>query len=276
MTYFGFLLIFLCIPLLIMSLVTQRDQHAGRNTVLTIDPCAVCTAIGLHIILALVYTTPWDNYLVATGVWYYNPALVTGLTLGWVPIEEYTFFIVQTALAGFWWWFLARRNLPLAGFQPSMGLRLASLIIPTVTWLVSVGFLLTGWRPATYFALECVWALIPIGIQLFFGADILWHHRRLVGLTILPLTIYLSLADALAIGSGTWTIALGQSFNLFIGALPVEELLFFLLTNTLIAFGITLLLAPESRTRAAELKQHFGGTKSILAREFIHHSKPDN
>lgn len=254
MTYFGFLLVFVCIPLLMMAFHAQRDRHTNA---LTLDPCAVCYAIVLHIALALLYTTPWDNYLVATGVWYYNPALVTGLVLGWVPIEEYTFFVVQTALAGFWWWFLARRLLPVAVFRASLGLRLASLLPPAVIWLVSVALLASGWKPATYLALECVWALIPISIQLFFGADILWHHRRLVILTILPLTLYLSLADSFAIGSGTWTIAPGQSFNLFIGSLPVEELIFFLLTNTLIAFGITLLLAPESRTRAIELKRRF-------------------
>ena len=255
MTYFGFLLVFVCIPLVIMAFVAQRDQRAGRNTVLTLDPCAVCNAILIHIGLALAYTTPWDNYLVATGVWYYNPNLVTGVVLGWVPIEEYTFFIVQTALAGYWWWFMARRILPVTGFSASMGIRLASLILPAVIWFASAAFLAAGWKPATYFALECVWALIPISIQLFFGADILWHHRRLVALTIVPLTLYLSLADAVAIGSGTWTIAPGQSFNLFIGPLPVEELLFFTLTNTLIGFGVTLLLAPESRARAVELKQ---------------------
>lgn len=252
MTYFGFLLVFVCTPLLMMAFVAQRDR---RTNALTLDPCAVCYAILLHIGLALLYTTPWDNYLVATGVWYYNPRLVTGLVLGWVPIEEYTFFVVQTALAGFWWWFLARRILPVTAFTASTGIRLASLILPAVAWLVSAAFLAAGWKPATYFALECVWALIPISIQLFFGADILWHHRRLVALTILPLTLYLSFADSFAIGSGTWTIAPGQSLNLFIGALPIEELVFFLLTNTLIAFGITLLLAPESRARAVELKQ---------------------
>lgn len=253
MTYFAFLLVFICIPLLVMAFVALRDQRAGRNLPLTLDPCAICSAIVLHIALALLYTTPWDNYLVATGVWYYNPALVTGLVLGWVPIEEYTFFIVQTALAGFWWWFLARRIAPPAArFQPAMRLRLASLFLPALVWCASIGFLVTDWKPATYFALECAWALIPIGIQLFFGADILWHHRRLVALTILPLTLYLSFADSLAIASGTWTIAPGQSFNLYIGTLPVEELVFFLLTNTLISFGVTLLLAPESRARLAE------------------------
>ena len=250
MTYFGFLLIFVCIPLLVISLVTLRDQ---RNPSLTADPRAVCLAVGAHILLALVYTTPWDNYLIATGVWYYNPALVSGLKLGWVPIEEYTFFVVQTALAGFWWWFLARRNPPVAAFRPSMGIRLASLIVPAVVWFASIAFLAAKWKPATYFAFECAWALLPIIIQLSFGADILWHHRRLVALTILSLTTYLSLTDSLAIASGTWTIAPGQSFNLFLGALPIEELVFFVLTNTLIAFGLTLLLTPESRARATLL-----------------------
>jgi lycopene cyclase domain-containing protein len=70
-------------------------------------------------VIAVVYTTPWDNYLVATGVWWYDPQLVTGLVLGWVPIEEYTFFIVQPILAGLWLLMLMR-YLP-AGEQGSGG-----------------------------------------------------------------------------------------------------------------------------------------------------------
>ena len=29
--------------------------------------------------IAVVYTTHWDNYLVATRVWWYDPALVSGI-----------------------------------------------------------------------------------------------------------------------------------------------------------------------------------------------------
>ena len=80
----------------------------------------VWIAIGIHILLALIYTTPWDNYLVATGVWYYNPQLVTGIVFGYVPIEEYTFFVLETLFAGLWWWFLARRQNPkVEKFVPS-------------------------------------------------------------------------------------------------------------------------------------------------------------
>jgi lycopene cyclase domain-containing protein len=265
MTYFGFLLVFLCIPLLVMSLLTLRDQRTGRISLLTGDPCSVVFAIGLHILLAVVYTTPWDNYLVASGVWYYDPHLVTGVVLGWVPIEEYTFFVLQAAFAGLWWWFLARRQAPATDFRPSTNIRHTALGIVALAWGASLGLLISGWKPATYFVLESVWALIPIGIQLFFGADILWYRRRLVALTILPLTAYLSLTDALAIGAGTWTIAPGQSFNLFVGALPIEELIFFLFTNTLLAFGITLLLAPESRARLAQIRGRLGYTQLGLS-----------
>jgi hypothetical protein len=37
------------------------------------------------------------------------PGAGTGVVLGWVPLEEYTFFVVETILAGLWLLFLARR-----------------------------------------------------------------------------------------------------------------------------------------------------------------------
>jgi putative membrane protein len=105
-----------------------------------------------------------------------------------------------------------------------------------------------------------VWALPPIMLQVAFGADILWRHRLLVLTALLSVTAYLSAMDALAIGDGTWTIDPQQSLQVFVaGVLPVEELVFFLMTNTLIVFGVTLLLAVESGARipAALKKMRF-------------------
>ena len=107
MTYFGFLLRFLCIPILIFLLITFWDHKKHKPITGFRNGRAVWVGIVTHILLAVAYTTPWDNYLVATGVWYYNPDLVTGLVLGYVPIEEYTFFVLETILSGLWWWFLA-------------------------------------------------------------------------------------------------------------------------------------------------------------------------
>jgi lycopene cyclase domain-containing protein len=193
---------------------------------------------------------------VATGVWWYDLALVTGLTLGWVPIEEYTFFVLQPILGGLWLAFLARR-LELREGPSSLGdgrspaaLRIWLPILLGVVWLGMMVILVSGWQPGTYLALELAWALPPIALQLGFGADILWRYRRLVFLSIVPLTLYLSTADALAIGWGTWTIDPAQSLNVFLGGvLPIEEFIFFFLTNTLLTFGIVLVWARASHER---------------------------
>src|SRR5574341_552359 len=96
MTYFGFLLRFVFIPILILLAITFWDEKRGKQIHGFRNGRAVWVAIGIHIFLAVAYTTPWDNYLVATGVWYYNPELVMGILLGHVPIEEYTFFVAET------------------------------------------------------------------------------------------------------------------------------------------------------------------------------------
>ena len=137
MTYFGFLLRFLFIPILIFLAITLWDNRNNKQIIGFKNGRAVWRAIGIHILLAVVYTTPWDNYLVATGVWYDNPKLVTGLVIGYVPIEEYTFFVVETILSGLWWWFLARRlSPPTAEFKPNKRLVAISSITLILVWIM--------------------------------------------------------------------------------------------------------------------------------------------
>jgi lycopene cyclase domain-containing protein len=250
-TYFGFLALFLIIPLAVLGVLTWRDHRRGITLPFDLQNYPAWMVLVAHVIVAVIYTTPWDNYLVATAVWWYDPALVTGLTIGWVPIEEYTFFILQTFLAGLWLLYLARRMRfdtgPIARAQQ---IRVISTSVLGLLWLISVGMLVSGWPPGTYLALILVWALPPIILQTIFGADILWRHRRLVLVALLPPLIYLSVADVLAISAGTWTISPAQSLNIYLaGYLPVEEFLFFLITTTLVVFGITLVLARESQSR---------------------------
>ena len=115
-----------------------------------------------------------------------------------------------------------------------------------IIWLGAVAIWLAGWQPGTYLGLELGWMLPPIILQLAVGADVLWHQRRLVAPALLPPMLYLVVADALAIGSGTWTIAPAQSTGVMLGGvLPLEELIFFGLTNVLIVFGMMLFLAID-------------------------------
>jgi lycopene cyclase domain-containing protein len=256
MTYAQFLLYFLGFPIILLSLATWRDLRNQRRSPEGFRNMPGWLAIGTHGVLAVVYTTPWDNYLVATGVWFYNTRLVTGLTIGWVPIEEYVFFVLQTTMTGLWLMWLARR-LPTRQreLHQSLRIRIIAAIGVSSLWLLSLAGLFSAWQPFTYLGLILAWALPPLALQVAFGADILWRSRRLIGLALGSVSVYLGVMDSLAIQAGTWTIDPAQSLNIFLGgALPVEEFVFFLMTNLLIVFGITLLLSQESRQRWKKLK----------------------
>ena len=253
MTYFGFIVRFLLVPLVLLGALTLWDLRRGVGLPRGLRGGSAWIALALHGAVALLYTTPWDNYLVATRTWWYDPALVIGITLGWVPVEEYLFFVLQTLVTGLWLLYLARRLPVDGGFHPHpRRLRWVLAVIVGLLWLSAVIALVVGWRPGNYLGLQLVWGLPPLILQLAFGADILWRYRLLVLLALLPPTLYLSIADALAISSGTWTVNPARSLNLYLaGQLPVEEATFFLLTNMLIVFGMVLLLVYESRRHKA-------------------------
>ncbi|WP_420643870.1 lycopene cyclase domain-containing protein [Candidatus Leptofilum sp.] len=256
MTYFGFLGLFLVIPIIIMLGLTWRDARQGRQLPQRFASYSPWAILLLHLLMALAYTTPWDNYLVATSVWWYDRAKVTGIVLGYVPIEEYTFFILQPILTGLWLLFWLRRqpNHVETGWENGR-FRRTSLIILGILWLSMVYILMAGWAPGTYLALILAWALLPIMLQIGYGGDILWRHRRVVLLGLLPVTLFLAAVDALAIYDGIWTIDPAQTINWYLGGiLPFEEFLFFLITNVLIVFGMTLFLATESQKRLDQIK----------------------
>lgn len=265
MTYFGFLLRFVILPILFFLIIALWDEKRGKKISGFRNGRAVWVAIGIHVLLAVAYTTPWDNYLVATGVWYYNPELVTGLVIGYVPIEEYTFFVVETILAGLWWWFLARRFSPLlegeglgvrVKFTSNKQLVYVSTCLLVLLWLTFAYLFFFGNEKWTYLSITLFWALPPIILQFLFGADILWHYRKLVFLSILVPGTYLSLMDIVALSETTWSISPSQTTGvLFFGILPLEEVVFFFITNVLITFGMTLLLANVSRERFAGIKK---------------------
>ena len=260
MKYFGFLARFVVIPLAALTLLHFRDRQRGKRLPAALNAIPAEAALLGHVAVAVTYTTPWDNYLVATRVWWYDPKRVTGLVLGYVPIEEYTFFVLQTLLAGKWMLYLAK-HLPMNNAPPAhpLRVRIATTALLAALWGASVYNLLRGPKSRTYLSLTLSWALIPIMFQAAFGGDILWQHRRLVALGIVPTTLYLGAADAIAIEGGNWTISPEKTVNVKLGGkLPLEEGLFFLITNVLVTFGMTLVLSPQSQQRVpAVLRRYF-------------------
>jgi lycopene cyclase domain-containing protein len=249
-TYFGVLLRFIGIPMIVLAGVTASGLRRKGLPVQWRTWPWWGVLLG-HAAIALLYTTPWDNYLVANRIWWYDPQLVTGITLGWVPIEEYTFFVVQTLLTGLWLLFwMGRIEPPGRPFHPSRAGRWISVAALGLLWALWLALLLGGWTRGRYMALLLAWFLPPILLQIAFGADILWHHRRLIAAGLIPPFLYLCIVDGLAIYGGTWTINPENTVSLdLVGILPLEEVTFFLITNVLIVFGMVLMLATESHRR---------------------------
>ena len=98
MSYLQFLIIFLVVPIAILLLLLRgRIGHVpGR-------------ALALTMLVALVYTGPWDNAIVRNGVWSFGRGHVLNIVIGVVPIEEYLFYLLQVALTGLFTLWLLRR-----------------------------------------------------------------------------------------------------------------------------------------------------------------------
>jgi lycopene cyclase domain-containing protein len=251
MNYFSFLVLFIFVPIIVIFAILIYERRKGTGSPKYRGQWPVGFSFLVLVLIALAYTTPWDNYLVATQVWWYDPARVFGITLGWVPLEEYLFFILQPILVGLWMLILISSINPVHQRSVSaINLRLVSTISAAFLWIISLLLLFAGGPSANYLGLELAWALPAIILQLAFGADIIWRYRWLIFLAVVPLTLYLSLADTIAIQGGTWTISPTLSTGILLGGvLPLEEFIFFLLTNTLVAFGFVLIWSPESYRR---------------------------
>jgi lycopene cyclase domain-containing protein len=111
--------------------------------------------------------------------------------------------------------------------------------------------------PFTYLLMELGWALPVILLQWSLGHRTLRARRRAVGAAILIPTVYLTLADSLAIRRGIWTLSADLTLNLAPFGIPVEEALFFLLTNTMVVQGLALVREPD---------EPFGRARRLLGR----------
>ena len=108
-------------------------------------------------------------------------------------------------------------------------------------------------RQLTYLLLLLGWALPVIALHWLMGAPELRAHLRLLAVAILTPTVYLSLADAMAIDAGIWSISEELTLGWRIGTLVFEEAVFFFLTNVLVAQSIVLFLSHTARARAHHL-----------------------
>jgi lycopene cyclase domain-containing protein len=233
MSYLLFHLIFIIPPILLLgvTLPAPLREIGGRRAQL---------ALPLIAIVALTYTTPWDNYLVARNVWWYGAGRVLG-TIGYVPIEEYLFFVLQPLLTGLvFYHFYSRLDTPkkTASASSSWG---GFITFSAFTALGVISLLLGGPR-SLYSGLVLTWSCPLLAGMWLYGGEVLWAHRTVLSYAVGFSTLYLWAVDAIAIRLEIWTISQDATLGLKVGSLPLEEAIFFLVTNLLVGKGILLLL----------------------------------
>jgi lycopene cyclase domain-containing protein len=97
----------------------------------------------------------------------------------------------------------------------------------------------------TYLIYLGAWAAPVLALQWLAAAPELRERWRPLALATTLATVYLAAADRFALGSGIWEISPARSSGARILGLPLEELLFFALTNLMVVQSVALLVAPE-------------------------------
>ncbi|MFB6146878.1 MAG: lycopene cyclase domain-containing protein [Halobacteriaceae archaeon] len=230
LTYLQFDVLFLLVPVALLAVHRyQLDQVAGPS---------VRLGVPLLVVVALLYTTPWDSYLIDRGVWWYGDVASVQAWLWGVPAEELAFVCLQATMTGLWFGALrddADWTTAPTRRQRVVGVAAGGAVAGAGAWLLGV--------PGGYYlAAILLWAAPVLALQWGFGWPVLWHHRRTVAVGVLLPTAYLATVDAFAIASGLWVLSTVHTTGILIGGyLPVEEVTFFLVTNLFVVQGLILL-----------------------------------
>ncbi|MFK8139194.1 MAG: lycopene cyclase domain-containing protein [Bdellovibrionales bacterium] len=206
----------------------------------------------LLMLLAIVWTTPWDNYLLYKDVWWYGQDRVIG-TIGYVPYEEYFFFIIQCFFTG-GFFYLVQHFVGYKNLNKEDEASKTHLILPLVSAILfALGVFCLTTTSGFYLGLILAWVGPVFLVQQYFGSDILWKNRKLYFGTLLTSSIYLCFADAYAIWDGIWKISETYTIGVNFGVLPLEEALFFFCTNIMLLQGLILFSHPQMRARVTHL-----------------------
>ncbi|MFN3597879.1 MAG: lycopene cyclase domain-containing protein [Rubricoccaceae bacterium] len=235
MTYLQFHFVYI-LPVIVLLALLQARPMAG------IGARRALTWLGAILAIAFTYTTPWDNYLVYRDVWGYGPDRVLA-TIGYVPVEEYLFFLLQPILVGLFYFLLRGRGW-LAAPSKAMPAWFRPLAATVCLLLAALGavFLATPPENTLYMGLILAWALPVLAALFWIGGAKVWEDRRRVLAAVAVPTVWLWFADRMAIADGIWYIADATRLGIDPLGLPVEEATFFLVTSALCAVGLALFL----------------------------------
>ncbi|XP_074594288.1 uncharacterized protein LOC141849730 [Brevipalpus obovatus] len=222
--------IYLTLPIILFEWLLLRPFLNVFDTLKVVFVCA----------MALIYTIPWDNYIVYHNAWSYPGNRVLGV-IGWVPYEEYAFFIIQTVLTLLWTTMLMRWRIPCLFFNCNK--RSYSIIrwIPMLVFIAAASYGAARGIPGTktFYIGSLFWWIFPVITFMWYGAGNYLVQRGWSSLiSIVVPTAYLWWVDIFSMSEGIWHIEEAASLEIFpVNGLPIEEALFFFFVNTLIVLA---------------------------------------
>ena len=111
-------------------------------------------------------------------------------------------------------------------------------------------------RNATYLFYELAWALPVVAVQWAVAWRELWRWRRLLCAAVLVATLYLGACDAFALGHGIWRVDPSRVLGIYAGPLPLEEFVFYFVTNLMAAQGFVMIAGfLRERTKKNHLRK---------------------
>ncbi|KAI8581712.1 hypothetical protein K450DRAFT_185497 [Umbelopsis ramanniana AG] len=192
--------------------------------------------------VAMTTASIWDNYIVYHNAWWYCPTCVIAV-IGYVPLEEYMFFIIMTVITVHFTSLVMRWQLPVLSINPSTS-KLTCDLSRYVPFFGLMGLGIVSWFwaiPNTPFFYGCciLFYTLPVLAVLWYGSGLYIARRfKAVMVSVMVPTALLCIVDIVALRAGVWHINEKTSTEIFVVPdLPLEEFGFFLLVNTVIVFA---------------------------------------
>jgi lycopene cyclase domain-containing protein len=242
MTYLRFHFCFNLPLMVVLGAISGQEPWVGEEG----------AAVAWVLLAVMVFTSPWDNLAAKWGIWGF-PREKYSRKIGYLPVEEYAFFLAQSLnvilairalLFRFPSWVTGEEVVPTS----ATWVLLAASVFP----LVLVGVQLRRWRQRAgarvNYLLHLGWFLPVIYMQWVLAPTLFWVHAGLLALVTGGFGVYYTLADLVAVRGGTWHFDEKQITGVKLaGVLPWEEIAFFFLTSLLVAQSYLLLLPANLR-----------------------------
>ncbi len=242
MTYLRFHLIFNLPPLVLLAALTGPLPWFVEEF----------EAAGLVLLAVVIFTSPWDNLAAKWGIWGF-PREKYSMRIGYLPIEEYAFFLLQSLNV-----MLAVRALFhfVPNWQSGQGvligkdtlMYLGASIMPWLFIWFQLRWLRKRGGPCVNYAIHLAWFLPVIYGQWVLAPFLFLSHAGLLATVTVFFGVYYTVADFVAVRAGTWFFDEKQITGVKLaGLLPWEEIAFFFITSLLVAQSYLLLLPSDLR-----------------------------